>query len=612
MSTLRTLPGWIQHWATTRPNDEAIYDRKGPGRWSAVSWSAYWARVRQVGKGLLALGVAKGDIVAIVGANCTDWVCCQFGSAAIGGILAPIYVTNTVEQVAYIVKHSEAKVAIADTATLAQKYLDGEAQGLMDVEHIVVMTAEASDNAVMNHPKVKTLDEVIAMGAALADADATFDERHEGLEPDDVTMLIFTSGTTGLPKGAMYTHRSIDTTGSGCASVYSAVINPQTRQISYLPLCHAAEQGITNFAGLRAGGKVYFLSDLALIKDALSEVRPTVFLGVPRVWEKFEAALRGHLAKVTGLKGKLTDWALATELSCFRQGLATGHAPNTLQRRIANKLVVDKIKSALGLENVALALTGAAPISESTLSFFGSLGLPLHEGYGMTETTSFATIQVHGRPVIGTIGKAFPGVSVMIAEDGEILLRGDNMVKGYFKLPEQSAELWRDDGWMSTGDLGTMDAEGYVRITGRKKDILITAGGKNVAPAEIEGLLQALPGVGQAVVVGDRMPYLCALLVLDPEALPELAKAANIGAGDHSAEALATNPQVLAYLKTQVNGPSINGKLAKYQTVKKFDVVAEPFTVDGGELTPTMKVKRNVVSEKFSDRIAAIYERQER
>ena len=591
MTPFKTLPGWIQHWAQQAPNREAIYDRVGKGQWRPLTWEAYWDRVAAIGKGLLALGVQKGDVIAIIGNNRTDWVCCQFGAKAIGAIVAPIYVTNTVEQVAYIVSHSGAKVAIADGAELLQKYLDAEVQGLMSCDHYITMDAVDGSSE-----KVKSLEELIALGEG---QDAAFQAAFGGLEPDDVTMLIFTSGTTGLPKGAMYTHRSIETTGKGCGEVYAGVLHPGARQISYLPLCHAAEQGFTNFVGLRAGGRAYFLDDLTLIRDALGEVRPTVFLGVPRVWEKFEAALRGRLAEVTGLKAKLTSWSLATELAGFRSGRWT------LARKIANKLVVGKIKSALGLEHVALAATGAAPISGSTLDFFASLGLPLHEGYGMTETTAFATISPLGKPRFGTIGRAFPGVTVKIAEDGEIMLQGDNMVKGYYRLPEKSAELWNDEGWMHTGDLGEVDDGGFLRITGRKKDILITAGGKNVAPAEIEGLLQALPGVGQAGVVGDRQPYLCALLVLDPEALPELSKAS--GAAGTTVAELAKSEEVVAFFRARIEGEDVNGKLARYQTVKKFEILDTPFSVEGGELTPTMKVKRNVVDEKYADLIAGMY-----
>ena len=597
MSSPKTLVEFIAHWADIQGERPALHDRQPDGSWRVLSWADYWARVRSIAKGLIALGLEPGDTVAIVGANRSDWVCCQFGVAAASGVLAPIYTTNTVEQIAYIVKHSACRFAIADGAELLAKYVDGEAQGLMEVEHLITM-----DTVQPAADKVKSLDELITLGDA--QSDEALDARLAAVSEDDLTMLIFTSGTTGLPKGAMYTHRGIATTGAGTVGMYPELAaRDDARSISYLPLCHAAEQGITNFAGLRTGNDVYFCPDMTLIKECLVAVRPTVFLGVPRVWEKFEAALRGRLAQATGLKAKLASWALRTALKAFNREQETGKRVGGLGRRLANKLVISKIKEALGLDDLYLAATGAAPTSRSTLEFFASLGIPLHEGYGMTETTAFATLQDPGRPRFGTIGRAFEGVSIRIAEDGEIQLRGDNMIKGYYKLPEQSAELWTQDGWMCTGDLGELD-DGYLKITGRKKDILITAGGKNVAPAEIEGYLQGIAGVGQAVVVGDRQKYLAALLVLDHEALPELAKAAGVSLS--SATELAADATVQAYLDEAVT-TQCNAKLARYQTIKRFEVLATAFSVEGGELTPTMKVKRNVVNEKYAELIASLY-----
>ncbi|MGB5193115.1 MAG: AMP-binding protein, partial [Polyangiales bacterium] len=413
-------------------------------------------------------------------------------------------------------------------------------------------------------------------------------------------------GTTGLPKGAMLTHRGIELIANAVTTVFPFLKEHEPRSVSYLPLCHAAEQGITNFAGLATHGQVFFCADLTQIKDYLIEVHPTIFLAVPRVWEKFESALRGKLAEATGLKATLAKWARETELEAFRKEMATGRPVKSLSRSLANKLVISKIKEALGLDALQVALSGAAPISVSTLEFFASIGLPIHEGYGMTETTAFASVQPFGRPRFGTIGKPLPGVEVKIAADGEIMLKGANMVKGYHRLPDKTAELYDDDAWMHTGDLGMIDEDGFIAITGRKKDLIITAGGKNVAPAEMEGYLQSIPGVGQAVVVGDRQPYLSALIVLDPEALPELEVAAQIS-GLTDVAAAARNPDVKAYIERRMQ-EVCNAKVARYQTIKKIQVLPTTFSVDGGELTPTLKVKRNVVGEKYAKEIAAFYE----
>ncbi|MEM9730488.1 MAG: AMP-binding protein, partial [Myxococcota bacterium] len=315
--------------------------------------------------------------------------------------------------------------------------------------------------------------------------------------------------------------------------------------------------------------------------------------------------LRGKMAEATGIKAKLAQWARDTELAAFKEEAASGRPVSSFSRNLANKLVISKIKDALGLDALDVALSGAAPISTSTLEFFASIGIPIHEGYGMTETTAFASVQPYGRPKFGTIGKALPRVEVKIAEDGEIMLKGDNMTKGYFRLPEKSAELYDDDGWMHTGDLGTLDDQGFISITGRKKDLIITAGGKNVAPAEMEGYIQSIPGVGQAVVVGDRQPFLCALIVLDPEALPALEEASGVGGLGDVATAAASS-EVRKFIEAQIE-QVCNSKVARYQTIKKINVLPTVFSVDGGELTPTLKVKRNVVNEKYAKEIGEFY-----
>jgi long-chain acyl-CoA synthetase len=325
---------------------------------------------------------------------------------------------------------------------------------------------------------------------------------------------------------------------------------------------------------------------------------------VPRVWEKFEAALTTNLLSATGIKAKLAAWARRVELDSFKRSVETGKDVDTLQRRLANKLVISKIKRAIGLDQLVGAGSGAAPAAQSTLEFFASIGVPIHEGFGMTETTGMATAQPLGRPRFGTVGKALPGVEIRLADDGEILLRGLNMVSGYLYMPEKSKELWTDDGWLRTGDLGAIDDDGFLSITGRKKDLLITAGGKNVAPSEMENHLQGIPGVGQAVVVGDRQPYLCAILALEEEALPDLCRAAGIPVAPLAE--IATNEEVRAFLTDRVES-DCNSKVARYQTIKKFEVLPHMLSVEGGELTPTMKVKRNVINEKYKAIIDGMY-----
>ncbi|TFH32182.1 MAG: long-chain fatty acid--CoA ligase [Myxococcales bacterium] len=513
------------------------------------------------------------------------------------GIPAPLYTTLLPEQMAYIIGNAQSKIVICDDETQLDKYLS-IAKGESPIEHIITM-----DDLGSNDPRVITLDALMAKGITITDAD--LDARLHAVKMDDVALLIYTSGTTGLPKGAMLTHEGIDLIANAVAKVFPSLLETETRNVSYLPLCHAAEQGMTNFAGLMVKAETYYCRDLTQIKDYLGEVHPTIFLAVPRVWEKFEAALRGKLAEATGIKAKLASWARETELAAFKQEAATGQPVSSLSRTLANRLVISKIKDALGLDQLQVALSGAAPISVSTLEFFASIGLPIHEGYGMTETTAFASVQPYGRLRFGTIGKPLAGVEARIADDGEIMLKGVNMVKGYLRLPQKTAELYDDEGWMHTGDLGAIDEDGYISITGRKKDLIITAGGKNVAPAEMEGYLQSIPGVGQVVVVGDRQPYLAALIVLDPEALPELEVASQISGLSDVATA-SRNPEVKRYIEQEMQ-EVCNKRVARYQTIKKITILPTVFSVEGGELTPTLKVKRNIVNEKYASEIAAFY-----
>ncbi len=596
MSEVKTMLETLRGWATQTPNEPALHERRADGSWEVTTWNEYWETVRKIGKGLIKLGLEQGGAVAIVGDNRRDWVFCQHGINAAGAIPGPIYTTLLPDQMAYIIDNCQAKIAVCDKQEQLDKYLEVRASGKTQLETIITM-----DDIETDHDNVISLAKLIEMGAA--EDDTELDRRLGEVKPDDIALLIYTSGTTGLPKGAIFTHRGIHRTTIATLEVYGEVLEHGLRYISYLPLCHAAEQGLTNFCGLAGGGKIYFCRDIKAIKDHLVDVEPTTFFAVPRVWEKFEAALRGRLAEATGIKAKLADWALRTELAAFHKE-QRGASGDSFFRGLANKLVVSKIKSALGLSQMRMAASGAAPISRSTLEFFASLGIVIHEGYGMTETTAFASVQPYKKVRFGTIGKALPGVKIRIADDGEIMLQGDNMIQGYFRNEEKSSELYDSEGWMHTGDLGALDDEGYLRITGRKKDLIITAGGKNVAPAEMEAHLQSIAGVGQAVVVGDRQPYLSALLVLDPEALPELAKEAGVPVSDVAT--MATDPKVLAFFQDQVE-TECNAKVARYQTIKKFEVLQTPFSVETGELTPTLKVKRNVVNEKYASLIAKMY-----
>ncbi len=593
-----TLVSLLAAHAHTRSAEIALRERAGSG-WRELDWAATWAAVEAIGRGLLALGVAPGEGVGLVGKNRVDWVLCQHALMAIRAVPAPIYTTLLPEQVAWIVDHAQARVVICDDAEQLGKLLEASAQGHMpQLEHIVTMDAIPSPD-----PRVLSLNALIAKGAAVPKAD--FAARVAAVHEDDVAFLIYTSGTTGTPKAVQLDHAGALACVDGILAHFPVFEHPEVSLdvVSYLPLCHIAEQLHTVLMPLRVGGRATFCPDLKSIKDYLVDARPTVFLGVPRVWEKFQAVLEARFAEASGLKARLLGWARKVELTAFDEEMASGTAPNGLARRLANRLVIGKLKGALGLERVVIASTGAAPISASTLRFFASLGICIHEAYGMSETSGVVTVNPYRAVRHGTVGKALPGVSLRIADDGEILAKGRGMTRGYLRQPEHTAELLDDDGWLHTGDLGSLE-DGWLKITGRKKDILITAGGKNVAPAEMEAYLKQIPGVGQAVVVGDRQPYLAALLTVDVEAFAELSRLCGEEVGD--AVAASQSPKVRAYFEAQIES-LCNAKVARYQTIKRFHVLPLDFTVEGGELTPTTKVRRNVVVERYATEIAALF-----
>ncbi|HLL24423.1 MAG TPA: AMP-dependent synthetase/ligase, partial [Kofleriaceae bacterium] len=360
--------------------------------------------------------------------------------------------------------------------------------------------------------------------------------------------------------------------------------------LSYLPLSHIAEQMATIHMPATIGSTVYYAESLEKIADNLKDCRPTVFFGVPRIWEKFHAALAGKLSQVTGIKAKLVAWArnVCTQMNAYRDRGAPPPRTVQLQYRLANKLVISKLKTALGFDRARSLISGAAPISPDVLEFFASLDLPIREIYGQSEDSGPTSFNLVGKTKIGSVGPPLPGIECKLAEDGEILVRGPNVFLGYYKEPEATAETLVD-GWMHSGDLGAFDADGFLTITGRKKEIIITAGGKNIAPKNIEAALKQSPVIGEAVVIGDRRKYLTALITLEEAAAKDLAV-----------------DQIRATIQAQID--QVNQSLARVEQVKKFAVLPKPFAIDSGELTPTMKIKRKIVAQKYAREIDAMYE----
>lgn len=576
------------------PSLPAMKVKRG-GTWQATSWSDYRKEVRQVAKAFIKLGLEPGQGVSIIGYNSPEWFVVDIAAIFAGGVPAGIYTTSSAEQCQYITDHCDAAVAIVENKQHLDKYLSIRDQ-LPKLKAIVVID-DSQGHSADAAKGIYAYASLAALGAEISEEE--LDRRIAAQKPDDMATLIYTSGTTGPPKAVMITHDNITWTAEKAIGLID--IKPGESIISYLPLSHIAEQIVSVHGPMYAGITTWFAESMEKLPDNLREVRPHAFLGVPRVWEKIQAKVMAAGAQNKGLKKKIATWARGV-------GLKSGYADQEGKSRpafhgLADKLVFSKVRERLGLDRCRFQITAAAPISKSTLEFFLSLGVPIYEIYGMSECTGPATVSLPTRYKTGKAGFIFPGTELKIAADGEICMRGRHVFKGYLKNAESTAETIDAEGWLHSGDIGVIDPDGFLRITDRKKDLLITAGGENVAPQVLEGLLKGIAVVSQSVVLGDRMKFLTALVTLDPERLPTDAAAA--GSPARTPAEAATCPKFNAWMMGEVE--KINQRLARVQTIKKVTILATELSVEGGELTPTMKVKRKVVNEKYKGEIAAMY-----
>lgn len=587
------LDRFVRH-AQRAPSRPALYAQPKPDApWQALDWGAFLSRARSFAKALLSHGYKPGEAVAIVGENRPEWVLADVGAMLARGVPAGIYQTSTAEQVAYVVEHSEARVVVLDSRAQLTKLLSQSAK-LGRVE-VLVMTREVDTTA---DPRVVSFEDFLSRGA---DLDAELDARFASIVPEDLATLIYTSGTTGPPKAAMLSHRNWAAASDAAMRVVS--LSTEDVVLSYLPLSHVAEQMFTIQLPLSSGATVYFCDRMDKLREALPLARPTVFLAVPRVWEKFRAALEHRFHGAPPAQRRILSWARAALHKAGEYKLRGAPLPLhvALQASLAQRLFGQKLATGLGLDRLRCAVTGAAPIGRDVLDFFLSVGIPIHEVYGQTEGSGVATFNRPRRVRLGTVGEALPLTELRIAPDGELLVRGPTVFLGYFKDAEATAATLKD-GWLYTGDVATVDSDGYYRITDRKKDLLITSGGKNVAPQNLEKLLRAIPGISQAVVLGDRRKYLTALLTLEPEKARELAAEKGWPTDTSS---LSRHPGFRALLQQAID--DVNGQLARYESIKNFALLPDDFTQESGELTPTQKIKRRVVLEKYASVIEALY-----
>jgi len=557
--------------------------------WVDRSYDQVLEVVRSLSLGLIDLGISKGDKVSILGNTRPEWTYFDFAALSAGAVVVPIYQTNSAEECQYVLENSDAKVVVVEDDEQLEK-IRAVRDKLPLLEHVVRMTG-SSDDAI-------SLEDLAARGAG-RDA-SEWEARWQSVTKDDICTFIYTSGTTGPPKGCIISHGNyramLDMVNT------TSVIEPEDLAYLYLPLAHSFAL-LIQFGSFDLGTTIaYWERDPLKILPNLGELHPTYFPSVPRIFEKIYTAATSGMEKEGGIKKAIFDWSIKVGKK-MRATERAGRKPGFLLRKqyeFADKQVLSKIRGLFG-GRIRLAVSGAAPISPEILSFFDAAGVLVLEGWGMTETSTAATVSTPEEFKVGTIGKPFPGCEVKIADDGEILVKGPNVFQGYYKNEEATRETIVD-GWLHTGDIGEFDGDGFLKITGRKKDIIITAGGKNITPANLENEIKQHPLVSQCVVVGDRKPYLVALVTLDPE--DAVAYAKEHGLPEDPAE-LAKDATVLKAIEAHVE--TINQKFARVEQVKKVAILPRDLSQETGELTPTLKVKRAVVADKHQSEIEKLY-----
>jgi len=584
----RTLCAAFQQTAARRPDVVAL---RTPDNGTAITWGEYADRVRKVAAGLAQLGVSRGDTVAIMLTNRPEFHVVDTGVLHAGATPFSIYNTLAPEQIAYLFSNAGNTVVVTEQQflpALQKANVDGQ------IKHFVIVDADIEGTM--------TLAELEASG----DADFDFDASWQAVEEGDVLTLIYTSGTTGPPKGVELTHSNLMSEMDALEGVYDLKLTDSV--VSYLPDAHIANRWGSHYCNLRYGIQVVTVDDPRQLIAALPAVRPTFFGAVPAIWYKVKAGIEAAIAaEPDEKKRKLATWAIGTGTEVARRRSDGRPIPLSLrvQHLLADRLVLSKLRARMGLDRVKVAATGASAIAPDALAFMLGLGIPVLEVWGMSETSAVVTMNPPDAIRIGTVGKVVPGgTEISLADDGELLVRGPLVMRGYRNDPARTADAIDADGWMHTGDIATIDDDGYVRIVDRKKELIINAAGKNMSPQNIEGAIKVgCPMVLSSVAIGDDRPYITALLTLDPDACA--AYAAKAGLADGTPEALAQDAGVQAVVQAGID--EANSKLARVEQIKKFTILPTPWMPGGDELTPTMKLKRKVIAEKYAAEIERLY-----
>ena len=602
-----TLPGRLAVFAHHWPRRVALRE-KHRGLWREFTWADYLRRVMAVSEALARDGLAAGDSIAILSDNRPEWLFADLGAQALGVLSAGIYVTNPPGDVAYALNHSGARVVFCEDQEQVDKVLAAP-EPLPKLQRIVVLDPEGTRD--YGDPRLTTWDAFLAPGLARAAArtEADIQGQLAALDATKPAVIVYTSGTTALPKGALLSPASM----LSMSGTYFEELGGSEHDtlLSYLPLCHVAEKIFTQFTPLTSGAVVHFGESLDTVRQDLVEVAPTIFLGVPRIWEKVHAGVEVAIRNTTPGKRLLYHWALRVAMrhhhfvgAASAATVAAKAAPSglRLQRWLADVLVLRALRERLGLGRIRLAVSGAAPIAPELLHWFHAIGVPILEGWGLSESCGISHVNLPGAYRIGTVGRALKGVDCRLAADGEVLIRGPHLFSGYLHNEDATREAIVD-GWLHTGDLGEVDADGYLRITGRKKEILINAGGKNLSPAKIENALKTSPYIKEAAAVADGRAYTTALIQIEGDLVGDWAM--RRGINYTSFEDLAARPEVVKLIDAEVR--RINESLARVEQVHAFRLLPKELHQDDGEVTATQKIKRRVVYEKFSALIEDMY-----
>ncbi len=571
---------------------------KREGKYQPISYAEVRRRVELTALGLASLGISRGDRVSIIAENRPEWVYADQGIAALGAISVPVYPTMTAKQNEYIFNDAGVRAVIVSNQFQLSKVLK-TLDAVPSLKHIIVMNENvgASEPGVMSFSKLQELGEEFERRNP-----AFFDESRRNVRPDDLLTLIYTSGTTGNPKGVMLTHANL------CTNIIDAAtcidIEENDVLLSFLPLSHSFERMAGNYTAMACGATIAYAESIETVQANLMEVRPHVVTTVPRLFERMHSRVMKQLDAAPPQRRKIFFWALDVGKRYAAARKAKRFDPVLrLKHLVADRLVFRKLREKLG-GRIKFMVSGGAALPKEFGEFFEAVGILILEGYGLTETSPVISVNRIDRYRFGTVGQPIPNVEVKIAADGEILARGPNIMKGYWNLPEMTAEVIDTDGWFHTGDIGEMDSDGFIRITDRKKHLFVSSGGKNIAPQPIENLFLSSKYIEQFVLIGDRRMYCTALVVPDFEALK--AYAAENGIGPLHNHELIRHPEIHALIERDID--QLQKDLANYERVRKFILLAKPFTIEDGELTPTQKVRRKVVEEKYAELIERMYQ----